>query len=384
MYNKYMNKYSIIPFIIGLTFLSCGESNSLSTEETTKITHNLWDAIKSNTKIDIALSDEYSSAHALSIANLGWEDGLQISRDGLHLYATYMPADLLSFTLNSNKVEELYKYQRSDSYDMDFSVNPTGQTYKWFHSDIIYSSREALDKEFTPWKTSNMKRAVFSEGGVSTVFSDKDNIEMMAYTSNEFYESATNIHIIKNTSANPSGEGQLLSPIDTLPCDNNSLKEVNTNCIEDNPHLEKLSSDNWVLFFDSENRPGAEGSHDLWYSTSTDNASTWSIAKPVSSINTSSKEHQPHLYNDGTSWWLYYSAYDSDAKLAIFRAKQEIEDDWDSWGTVELVLSAGNSAGIGEPTLSDNGDLYFIVITKNETENTFDQYDADPWVLIHK
>lgn len=362
----------IITFILitYFHFVSCtlGSSNNDSGIST-------WDSVKSNTIILNNQTDEYNTPYMLDIATLGWEDGINISRNGLYLYATYMPADLLSFSLNGSDVSEYVDYDRGPHYDMSFDGSAIGASYDWYQSDIIYASRTTVNDAFSSWYTSDMKRSLYSEGGFSAVFSGDTIIDILAFTSNDVYTAQNNIKIISNTNANPSGTGTLITTIDTT-----GTTSINTNYIEDNPHIERIDSNNLVLFFDSEDRPSGVGSHDIWYSTSSNNGSTWSSPVNVSSINSTGQDHQPHLYNDGTDWWLYYSAKHTDNKLGIFRAKQGTADDWDSWGTPELVLGAGNAAGIGEPTLTDNGDLFFVVVYENPDGTYYDTYDADAWL----
>jgi hypothetical protein len=365
---------SLVFLMVFILFISCDHGNENDSSGTAL---SSWEQTKSDAYVEVALTDEFEEASSLSIATLGWEDGLNVSRNGLYLYATYIPADFLSYTLSgSSDPSEIPNYARGPVYDMDFTQNPAGESYEWYHSDILFASRSSTDEDFSSWSTADMKRASYSEGAVSTVFSDADTIEMVAFTSNEDYTNQNNIYVIANTAANPSGTGSALTAV--------TDGTVNTEYVEDNPHLEKINSNNWVLFFDSEDRPGGLGSHDLWYSTSSDGGMTWTGAANVSSINTVDKEHQPHLYNDGIDWYLYFAQYHSDNKLAIFRSKQGTADDWDSWETPELVLSAGNTAGIGEPTLTDEGDLFFVVITENSEGSSTDRYDGDPWVAWGK
>jgi hypothetical protein len=53
------------------------------------------------------------------------------------------------------------------------------------------------------------------------------------------------------------------------------------------------------------------------------------------------------------------------------------------WETKELVLSAGTSAGIGEPSLTLAGDLSFVLVSKNDINGTTNnRYDADPWIAL--
>ncbi len=374
------NKKRILPlaktlllFSLLLTafFISCVNDNNNGTELSS------WEITKNNAAVQVFLTSEYDTPSKLSIATLGWEDGINISRDGLHIYATYIPADFLSFVLNGDSVDQLQYYDRGPHYDMDLVTNPAGETYPWYQSDIIYATRTSVNSNFSAWTTTGMKRHSFSEGALSTVFLNSTTIDICAFTSNENYTELNNIKVIRNTTANPSGDGSFITTTDT------GTSSINTIYIEDNPHIERIDGNNLVLFFDSEDRPGGEGSHDIWYSTSNNDGSSWSTPAAVTTINTASKEHQPHLYFDGTDWWLYYSAYYSDSKLAIFRSKRT-DNDWNSWGVSEVVIGAGNTSGIGEPTLTANGDLYFVVIYENPEGSYYDRYDGDPWVAIKK
>lgn len=50
-----------------------------------------------------------------------------------------------------------------------------------------------------------------------------------------------------------------------------------------------------------------------------------------------------------------------------------------------MVISAGNSAGIGEPTLTKNGDISFVIVYEDPDMNaTYDRFDSDPWFLRKK
>ncbi|MDX1694654.1 MAG: sialidase family protein [Ketobacteraceae bacterium] len=346
-------------FVVCSVLPGCGGGSSGTADEPG------WGAVKATTTVTLAMPTLFEQPRPLAISTLGWEDGLNVSRDGLHLYATYIPADFLSFVLSGDSVTALPAYDRGPHYDMDLESNPTGETFRWYHSDIIYASRLSATDPFSPWQTSGMKRPIYSEGGVSTLFSDAGTVEWALFTSNDG-GGQTNLKVISNTHPALSGLGVVM--------------DINTPYIEDNPHIDRIDSDTLILFFDSPDRPGGAGGHDLWYSLSTDNGASWRDPEPVSSVNTPGTEHQPHLYFDGADWWLYFSAYHSDGKLAIFRASQQQPADWNSWGTRELVLSAGSAAGIGEPTLTRDGDLYFVVVYENPEGADHDRFDADPWM----
>ncbi|HHG86564.1 MAG TPA: T9SS type A sorting domain-containing protein [Bacteroidetes bacterium] len=333
-----------------------------------------WMLIKDTVSPLIAIPAEFDSIYPQPLATLGWEDGIHISGDGLHLYCTYLPIDFLSFVLNGglpNNFSSTYLRGAPD-FGMDLISNIIGAT-EWLHSDILYAHRAAVTDTFSTWTLSGMERSFYSEGAPAPVFTiNKDSIEFMLFTSNDNTTNHSDIWMIHNTSANPSGIG---SPM-PFP--------VNTPQNEDNPHLVRLDNSNLVLMFDSDNLPGGLGNNDIWFAGSSDNGLTWSVPANVSSINTSNKEHQPFLYQDlnTNKWWLYYAAMHTDGKLAIFRAEQGQPNNWNSWGTPELVIGAGNAAGIGEPTLTENGDISFVVVYVDPNNNSiYNHFDSDPWFL---
>ncbi len=60
--------------------------------------------------MEVFLISEYNTPSKLDIAMLGWEDGINISRNGLHIYATCIPADSLSFTLSGDGLDKIQDY----------------------------------------------------------------------------------------------------------------------------------------------------------------------------------------------------------------------------------------------------------------------------------
>ena len=62
-----------------------------------------WNSIKEGAQPAIALTSEFDSVYRQPLAVMGWEDGLHISPDGLHLYCTYVPIDFLSFAINESQ-----------------------------------------------------------------------------------------------------------------------------------------------------------------------------------------------------------------------------------------------------------------------------------------
>lgn len=333
-----------------------------------------WTAIKNSISPVIELPTEYDSVYVQPLATVGWEDGVHISNDGLHLYCTYVPIDFLSFVLNESLPNDFSNdYLRgAPTFGMDLTSNPIGAP-EWLHADILYAHRNSVNDPFTTWTLSNMARPFYSEGAPTPTFIDNSNsVEYMLFTSNDNTSNDTDIWFIHNTNANPTGVG---AP---------APSPINTQSTEDNPHLVRIDHNRLVLFFDSDNLPNGKGDIDIWFTESTDNGVTWSVPSNVSSINTASKEHQPFLHYDldFNNWFLYYAAMHTDGKLAVFRVQQNTTNDWNSWGSPELVISAGNAAGIGEPTLTTNGDISFVVVYEDPSMNsTYDHFDSDPWFL---
>jgi hypothetical protein len=228
-----------------------------------------------------------------------------------------------------------------------------------------------VSERFSSWTNSGVSKSVFSEGAPFSYRKSGSVYEKFVYNSNNKAPTYDlDIWSVDNTGLNPSGSG---APLANFP---------HSDYTEDNPDMENVGSNTVVLMFDSNDYPGGLGSHDIYYSISNDNGANWSAVNNLSTVNTALQEHQPHLYkNSEGDYFLYFSATNTDGKLAVFRVKQQNPGDWNSWGSRQLVVSAGNTAGVGEPTLTDNGDLSFVVVYENRDGGNYDRYDADPWFM---
>lgn len=329
-----------------------------------------WVAVRAAAAPQVVLTSAFAAAAILPIATDGWEDGICVSRDGLHLYATYAPADLLSFvTTGGGDMAVAQDYARGPRLGMDLATNPLALPF-WLQADIIHAERPSLAADFGPWRLSAMAKPVTSEGGPQPADGSDGRHGLFVTTTNEVGPDYTlDIVLRRDVATDPSGAGTILPA------------PVNSAADEDNPHIERLSAGGLVLFFDSANRPGGLGLHDIWYATSVDDGATWSAPAVVSSVSTAAwKEHQPHPWRDGDGrWWLYFTST-AGGKDEIWRALQATPGDWDSWGAPELVVGAGNCAGVGEPTLTSAGDLFFVVVYRDDAHGTgTDRYDADAW-----
>ncbi len=335
-----------------------------------------WAQIKANAKPVVMIPNEYTTPYKLSIATGGWEDGIYITRDGLHLYCFYMPVDVFSFLAGSGDISNFSAYRRGPTFGMDLVTNPSGAS-EWLHGDILYTHRPSTGDPFPQWQLSNLARPVWSEGAVQIVMKDATTADIFAYTSNHDSppgQDDRDVLIFRDSSLNPSGVGSFLPPV------------LNTDYVEDNPHFERLDANNLVLFFDSD-RPGGKGKLDIWYSTSPDDGKTWTAPQPVTSLNTALDNQMPHLYRDAAgTWWIYYvNAPPDTGQDEIWRARQATAGDWNSWTALEPVISPGNTLAVGEPTLTQNGDISFVVIyDAGPQASKFDRYDADPWFLPRK
>jgi hypothetical protein len=321
----------------------------------------------------VALTAEFEAPSPQPLAVDGWEDGIFISRDGLHLFAVYAPADLLSFTINGADQTQAASYFRGPTFGMDMITNPAGTTH-WIHGNIIHASRANTSAHFTTWHLAPMSRPTWSEGAPVAQGPSGGTWDLFVYTTNEHApDYKAHIALAHGAAADPAVLGTLLpSP-------------VTTDHTEDNPHIERLSATDLVLFFDSDDRPGTIGQHDLWWTTSADDGVTWATPTAVTSLNSALDEHQPHLFRNPTSgiWWLYFTATNpADSKLGIFRCEQTTLGNWNAWSSPVLVLGAGNTAGVGEPTLTSDGDLSFVVVYEDTVNGTpTNRFDADPWFM---
>lgn len=330
-----------------------------------------WETVKDQASPLIAIPSAYAKPYRQALSNPGWEDGIHISRDGLNLYCMYAPVDLLAFIMAHKNPMEFKPYMRGETFGVDLKTTiPQLPQTGWLNVDILYAHRSSVDEPFTQWQLSGMARPIYGEGAPDPHFIAPNTVDMMFFTSNDSVNNNTDIWMLRNTTANPKGQGG------PLP------KSVNTKYNEDNPFVERADDGRLVLFFDSDNRPGGKGGHDIWYTTSADEGHTWSKPVNVSTVNTRWQDHQPHLFKDAQGqWYLYFSAPGPDGKLGIYRARQSKSGNWNSWVDKTLVIGAGNTAGVGEPTLTAHGDISFVVVYQNPQGSDTDRFDADPWFL---
>ena len=338
-----------------------------------------WDSIKSTISPVLAtdFESEYENPIRQPLSAYGWEDGLHISRDGKHLYALYYPGDFLgwlTFFIQNMQTIPLcdlfgntsFVRPYADTYEMDMTTNTFGCD-SFVNVDILYAYRASLSSPFTDWQLSGIARPGALEGSPFPLFSNDNpnHLDLFLFTGNN------DIWMIRNTTPDPSGIEQAIR----LPT---TINPVSDEFNADNPHLERLNGDTFLMVYekytDSDFR-------DFVYTFSYDNGDTWTPPINISTINPSmGKIEHPHLYQNEGEWFLYYSL-----NCDIYRSKQQIPNNWDSWASPELVIKKGNSLCVGEPTLTENGDISFVVVYENQINNNpNDTYDIDPWFLPKK
>lgn len=340
----------------------------------------LWDSIKNYSQPVImpAFQSQYDAAYIQPLADYGWEDGLQISPDGLNLYALYSPMDLLSWSSYFfNHLQDPFcslvgnmKYMRpyANNYGMNLQTNSFGCD-SFANIDILYAHRNAVTDSFTTWQLSGIARASAIEGGPAPLYSQTNpgKVDLFMFTGN------SDIWMIKNTTANPSGINnaiRLPSPINPVTDEFNA----------DNAFLERINADSIILIYE---KYTDSNTRTFMYTMSSDTGTTWDTPQAITTINNSLGhiEH-PCLYKDNTNqWWLYFSI----DYTYISRARQIIPGDWNSWDIPENIVSKGNALSLGEPTVTQNGDISFsLAYAKIQVNDSTDVYDLDPWFLPRK
>lgn len=399
--------FLIFSLVSVVFFASCKESSS--NNKTPTPTPTLWDKIKSNAIPSLLLTSEFNAPSKLAnVSTLAWEDGVYVSDDGLHLFAFYAPMDLLKFVPYSDGYgvcPPIGDYIRGPiliGMDLDTEApidNVGGCNDGVMHSDIAYSTRSSTSESFSSWtrhSTSNptaVNPAFFQyEGGLSTTKRMNGNYDIV-FSRSTFTGDKDDLYWIQDSTS--------LTPISPTI---NAITDLNTSDQEGNPHIERLDSgddDKLVLLYDNHGDSAATD-YIMYYSTSSDGGANWSVAQALgANINNSSggvdENIQAHLFKDASNdWWLYFTS-NRDGTTEIWRSQHNdsanIFTNFNDWAAPEKVIAVGTIsggygtiAGLGEPTLTSDGDLYFAVVyCKNPADQTStDSCDVDPWVATKK
>ena len=352
-------KFFFVGFFLVVTFFSNAQPN--------------WTAIKNNATFNV-YDTTYNAPYLQSIQVPGWEDGLFMTRDGKNLYSTYLPLDAFSWFTDLALDPICFNfnpYYREPLLDIDTVTNVFGCP-NFMQSDIIISSRADTNIVFNPWSSSNLQTSFSFDGGAHGVLLNSDTFDVFVYTKDGVGTQNVDIMFMKNVPINPIA--------------NTAIPILSTASQEDNPHIERLNDTTLILFFDRDRY--------IYYSLSYDNGNNWNSPTLITNVinDQSPYDVQPHLWNDGTNWWIYFCANNSNGVRCIYKSKQQIANDWNSWGTKQLVIEPniiignyGYIYGVGEPTLSQWGDISFVVVYGNHNlSDSTDVFDCDPWFLPKK
>lgn len=332
-----------------------------------------WPAIKANATF-VVPDDSYGQPRIQPINVPGWEDGLFMTRDGMHLYSTYLPLDVFSWLgdfLLDPICFDFGPYYRPPLLDIDTITNIFG-CEKFIQSDIVIAHKDLPETPFNAWQSSNLRESFSFDGGAHGVLLNADTFDVFVYTKDGIGTDAVDIMFMRNVPINPTNETAV--PILSSP-DN-----------DDNPHIERLNDSTLVLIYDRDRH--------IYYAKSYDNGDTWTepILIPTVLNDQAPYDVQPHLWHDGEGWWVYFCANNEAGARCIYRAKQLNDDDWENWDEPELIIAPnfeipgfGQVFGVGEPTVSQWGDLSFVVVYGDLSSiDSTDVYDCDPWFLPKK
>ncbi len=332
-----------------------------------------WPAIKSNATF-IVYDSTYNTPYIQPIHVSGWEDGLFMTRDGLHIYSTYLPLDALSWIIDLQANPACFNfdpYYRGPLLGIDTVTNIFGCA-NYMHSDITIASRATTVQPLNPWSSSNLQTPFSFEGGAHGVLLNPDTFDVFVFTKDGPGTQSTDIMLMRHVPVNPA-------TVTAVPI-------LSTPAQEDNPHIERINDSTLVLLFDR--------SRYMYYSLSMDNGYTWQPPVLITNVLNDQAPYdvQPHLWNDGTDWWVYFCANNTNGVRGIYKSKQLVANNWDSWGPKQVIIEpgpvtggSGTVFGIGEPTLTQWGDLSFVVVYgKTGLADTTDVYDCDPWFMPKK
>lgn len=330
-----------------------------------------WPAIKSTASF--TLHDTAFNQPQIQAINVGgWEDGLYMTRDGKQLFSTYLPIDVISWLGDFTACIDFNPYFRPPLLGIDTLSNPFNCP-NYMHSDIIRSSRSDTAQSFSNWSSSNLQTPATFEGGVCGVQLNADSFDTFIFTRDIGAPNGMELFLLQQVPVNPTIAG--------------ATAILSSPAHEDNPHIERLNDSTLLLLFDRD--------RSIYYSISQDNGQNWQSPVLVSQVLNDQAPYdvQPHLWHDGNDWWVYFCADNQNGIRCIYKSKQQVINDWDSWGPRQLVLEPnfilagglGNIFGIGEPSLTAWGDLSFVVVYGDLNSNdTNDVYDCDPWLMKRK
>lgn len=303
-------------------------------------------AYKAAAVAELGVAAEWGVPELLTAVNtVGWEDSAYISPDGNLLYFQYFPGDMF-------RIEDVFRFHRpkaqgglgADPAQRErYHRGPARGVEPAYTSDTLVAQRQG-DSFGQP------QRFVHSRDG-------RNEWGVMTGSDGAFYY----------VSHDPSRElnMDIYRNEQLLPIPGREKYH------EDNPHF-AVTPFGRELFFDSGNRPAAKGKSHIWVTREKDGRfdEPQMLAAPINLPG--STEVQPHL---GPDKQLYFTSA-RDGTIAVYAAPRL---GGDSFGEPRKLLwttrkSGPRAWGVGEPTLTADGQwLYFVVVFDNGRQ----EFDAD-------
>ena len=298
--------------------------------QTSKEIEMKWAEIKKSDNT-IWISEEWEKPVNLGspVNTLGWEDSASISPDGNVLSFTYMRLDPLAY-IHFGKRVRVHGPPRLGW--------PKTEPFDSFGADIyIVKKVNGVWQEPQPvGPPVNLPETADGDQWLSV---DENRIYFNSAEGNR----AKGIYFAERKNNN--------SPWHTLKYLN---KHINSGREDENPYL---SADERFLYFESA-RPGGMGGKDLYVSEEVNGE--WQTPKNLGpKINTKEDEVQPFISLDGKI--LLFSR-----NQMIYRSRKMPDS---SWSTPEVIVRGH----VGEPTLTESGDLYFVHVYIQENK----EFDCD-------
>lgn len=280
-----------------------------------------------------------------SVNTVGWEDSAYISPDGQSLYFQYFPGDMF-------RIEDVFRFHRpvaqgglgADARQLHrYHRGPMRGVSPAYTSDTLVARAEgagfAAPQRFAHSRDGRNEWGVMIDGEGAYWYVSHDPSREL------------NMDLYRND--------QLL-PI-----------PGRDKFHEDNPHF-VVSNHGRELFFDSGNRPQAKGKSHIWVTRESAGRFEEPVMLPPPINLPGSTEVQPHVGPDGR---LYFTSA-RDGTIAIYAAARTGASNWAEpqkllWTTRK---SGSRAWGVGEPTLTADGQwLYFVVVFEDGRQS----FDAD-------
>ena len=291
----------------------------------------------------LQLFEGWSNPRKLSapINTVGWEDSAIISYDGRTIYFAYTPLDYYAFT-QGNHLE----------------VGPTGSPERPGQHSFYFDIYEARIQNST-WVIENSSANAGDKHEAAIGINSDESVMVFVR-----FDPDGEIYLTERQHDSSWSTPQPLSPI-------------NTQCVEDNPHL---SADGQTLYFDS-NRSDINGTscldetvalqRSIYVSNYDGNA--WSTPSKIQGLpNTGAYAWQIFETPDGE--YIYWSALNKDGESCLFRARKISEGNYDEKTLIArsttISPTPGDVMAVGEMSITGDGRLlYFVYMQYNSATN---------------